>query len=247
MGTRDGRSHSLNTTLPPGRIDSDVVYEGRVVRLSVDLVRFPDGSEGSLEMIRRVGCVALPGRFVGSRSRHPVGSTVPVRLGRLSVRGPSRPAGGARGELGGMCTPGTGRRNRNACGNHDPAHAHLYYTRFYGRGDQALRRHRSGAGGTLERPGRVHGSSKSLFFGGAGNGPGRTDCGRQEHHHHPFYGPVRARRCVPPLRSIVPKVGRWGSRRVGNWVILDATDWHGTCDTQKRRVLPDEVGYGMRQ
>ncbi len=62
MGTRDGRKRSLkttSTTLPPGRIDSDVVYEGRVVRLSVDLVRFPDGSEGPLEMIRHVGASAV--------------------------------------------------------------------------------------------------------------------------------------------------------------------------------------------
>jgi len=43
----------------PGRIDSKVIYEGRVVRLSVDTVRFPDGSEGQLEMIRHVGASAV--------------------------------------------------------------------------------------------------------------------------------------------------------------------------------------------
>ena len=43
----------------PGRIDSEVVYEGRVVRLSVDTVRFPDGSEGQLEMIRHAGASAV--------------------------------------------------------------------------------------------------------------------------------------------------------------------------------------------
>ena len=51
----------------PGRIDSEVVYEGRVVRLSLDTVRFPDGSEGQLEMIRHVGASAvLP--FLGDLS-----------------------------------------------------------------------------------------------------------------------------------------------------------------------------------
>ncbi len=61
MGTRDGRGGSLST---PGRIDSEPIYDGRVVRLSVDTVRFPDGSEGQLEMIRHAGASAvLP--FVG--------------------------------------------------------------------------------------------------------------------------------------------------------------------------------------
>ncbi len=65
MGTRDGGGISLNTQ--PGRIDSEVVYEGRVVRLTVDTVRFPDGSEGQLEMIRHVGASAvLP--FLGDLS-----------------------------------------------------------------------------------------------------------------------------------------------------------------------------------
>jgi ADP-ribose pyrophosphatase len=43
----------------PGRIDSEVIYEGRVVRLSVDTVRFPDGSEGQVEMIRHAGASAV--------------------------------------------------------------------------------------------------------------------------------------------------------------------------------------------
>ena len=58
MGNRDGRGGGLSTHVP-GRIDSEVVYEGRVVRLSVDTVRFPDGSEGQLEMIRHVGASAV--------------------------------------------------------------------------------------------------------------------------------------------------------------------------------------------
>jgi ADP-ribose pyrophosphatase len=50
-----------------GRLDSRPIYEGRVVRLSVDTVRFPDGSVGELEMIRHPGASAvLP--LVGSPS-----------------------------------------------------------------------------------------------------------------------------------------------------------------------------------
>ncbi len=43
----------------PGRIGGELVYEGRVVRLSVDTVRFPDGSEGKLEVIRHTGASAV--------------------------------------------------------------------------------------------------------------------------------------------------------------------------------------------
>ena len=54
------------------RIDGREIYDGRVVHLDVDRVRFPDGSEGELEVVR-----------------HPGGAVVvPVR----------RPDGGGRGE-----------------------------------------------------------------------------------------------------------------------------------------------------
>ncbi len=43
----------------PGRIDSRPVYDGRIVHLSVDTVRFPDGSTGELEMIRHSGAAAV--------------------------------------------------------------------------------------------------------------------------------------------------------------------------------------------
>ena len=43
----------------PGCIESEPVYEGRIVRLSVDTVRFPDGSQGRLEMIRHPGASAV--------------------------------------------------------------------------------------------------------------------------------------------------------------------------------------------
>lgn len=38
---------------------SRLVHDGRVLRLSVDTVRFPDGSSGDLEMIRHSGAAAV--------------------------------------------------------------------------------------------------------------------------------------------------------------------------------------------
>jgi ADP-ribose pyrophosphatase len=43
----------------PGRIASRAVHDGRIVRLSIDTVRFPDGSTGELEMIRHSGASAV--------------------------------------------------------------------------------------------------------------------------------------------------------------------------------------------
>ncbi|HET7273907.1 MAG TPA: NUDIX hydrolase [Longimicrobiaceae bacterium] len=43
----------------PGMIDSRLIHDGPVVRLSVDTVRFPDGSRGELEMIRHSGAAAI--------------------------------------------------------------------------------------------------------------------------------------------------------------------------------------------
>ncbi len=42
-----------------GLIASRRIHDGRIVRLSVDRVRFPDGSEGELEMIRHSGAAAV--------------------------------------------------------------------------------------------------------------------------------------------------------------------------------------------
>lgn len=42
-----------------GHLDSRVIHDGRVVHLSVDRVRFPDGSEGELELIRHKGASAV--------------------------------------------------------------------------------------------------------------------------------------------------------------------------------------------
>jgi len=43
----------------PGLLESRPVYDGRIVHLSVDRVRFPDGSAGELEMIRHRGASAV--------------------------------------------------------------------------------------------------------------------------------------------------------------------------------------------
>jgi ADP-ribose pyrophosphatase len=43
----------------PGRLKSTRVYTGRIVSLDVDVVRFPDGSTGELEMIRHPGASAV--------------------------------------------------------------------------------------------------------------------------------------------------------------------------------------------
>jgi len=43
----------------PGMISSRPVHRGRIVDLSIDSVRFPDGSTGELEMIRHSGAAAV--------------------------------------------------------------------------------------------------------------------------------------------------------------------------------------------
>jgi ADP-ribose pyrophosphatase len=43
----------------PGRIDRTPVHSGRIVELSVDTVRFPDGSTGQLELVRHRGASAV--------------------------------------------------------------------------------------------------------------------------------------------------------------------------------------------
>ena len=48
------------------RLESTVIHDGRIVHLSVDTVRFPDGSVGRLELVRHRGAAAvLP--VLGSR------------------------------------------------------------------------------------------------------------------------------------------------------------------------------------
>ncbi|MGH7447467.1 MAG: ADP-ribose pyrophosphatase, partial [Longimicrobiales bacterium] len=42
-----------------GRVDSRLIHRGRIVDLSIDTVRFPDGTTGELEMIRHSGAAAV--------------------------------------------------------------------------------------------------------------------------------------------------------------------------------------------
>ena len=43
----------------PGRVETRRAYTGKVISLDVDVVRFPDGSVGELEMIRHPGASAV--------------------------------------------------------------------------------------------------------------------------------------------------------------------------------------------
>lgn len=43
----------------PGTLTSRVIHDGRIVHLSVDTVRFPDGSTGELEIVRHAGAAAV--------------------------------------------------------------------------------------------------------------------------------------------------------------------------------------------
>jgi ADP-ribose pyrophosphatase len=54
-----------------GHLDSRVIHDGRVVHLSVDRVRFPDGSEGELELIRHRGASAIVAFQGDSRREDP--------------------------------------------------------------------------------------------------------------------------------------------------------------------------------
>lgn len=49
----------MSDPVRPGLISSRPVHRGRVVDLSVDTVRFPDGTTGELEMIRHSGAAAV--------------------------------------------------------------------------------------------------------------------------------------------------------------------------------------------
>src|SRR6266513_4205984 len=49
----------MKEAVQPGRLKSTRVYTGRIVALDVDVVRYPDGSAGELEMIRHPGASAI--------------------------------------------------------------------------------------------------------------------------------------------------------------------------------------------
>lgn len=54
-----------------GHISSTLVHDGRVVHLSVDRVRFPDGEEGELELIRHKGASAIVPLLGGPEEEDP--------------------------------------------------------------------------------------------------------------------------------------------------------------------------------
>ncbi len=56
---------------PAGRIASRRVYDGRVLSLDVDTVRFPNGQSGELEMIRHPGASAVVPVLSGEGSDDP--------------------------------------------------------------------------------------------------------------------------------------------------------------------------------
>jgi ADP-ribose pyrophosphatase len=49
----------MSNSVEPGRVKSTRVYTGRIVSLDVDVVQYPDGSVGELEMIRHPGASAV--------------------------------------------------------------------------------------------------------------------------------------------------------------------------------------------
>ncbi|HEX8433430.1 MAG TPA: NUDIX hydrolase, partial [Longimicrobium sp.] len=53
------RESAMSEKAEPGLISRRPVHRGRVVDLGMDTVRFPDGSQGELEMIRHSGAAAV--------------------------------------------------------------------------------------------------------------------------------------------------------------------------------------------
>jgi ADP-ribose pyrophosphatase len=61
----------MSEQIKPGLIASRPVHDGRIVHLSIDQVRFPDGSVGELEMIRHSGASAVLPILSDPRSEDP--------------------------------------------------------------------------------------------------------------------------------------------------------------------------------
>ena len=59
------------TTNPPDRINTKRVYDGRIVRVDLDTVRAPDGSEMHLEIVRHRGASAIVPVLSGIDSEDP--------------------------------------------------------------------------------------------------------------------------------------------------------------------------------
>jgi ADP-ribose pyrophosphatase len=73
----------------PGTIESRSVFRGRVLDLNIELVRFPDGSEGKLEIVRHRGAAAvLPLFRAGEWSGGLEPAVVLIRQHRHATGGP---------------------------------------------------------------------------------------------------------------------------------------------------------------
>jgi ADP-ribose pyrophosphatase len=55
----DARRAAEIGRVKPGQVESRTVHDGRIVHLSVDTARFPDGSTGQIELIRHSGASAV--------------------------------------------------------------------------------------------------------------------------------------------------------------------------------------------
>ena len=131
------------------RLSSTRLHTGRVLNLDIDTVRFPDGSTGTLEMIRHPGAAAVlpflddsadadPRVLLIRQFRHAAeGFIWEVPAGRRASRG-LRPARAARGD----------RLLRSGVPHADH---HLDHARLYGRADPSLFGPRPGAGGARAR------------------------------------------------------------------------------------------------
>ena len=68
------------------KLNSRRIYSGRVVRLDVDTVRFPDGSTGELELVRHPGAAAVVPCLSDPRGEDP--TILLIRQYRYATGGP---------------------------------------------------------------------------------------------------------------------------------------------------------------
>ncbi len=71
-------------TEAPGRLATRRVYDGRIVSLDVDTIRYPDGSTGELELIRHPGAAAVVPVLSGGDDPH----ILLIRQYRYAAGGP---------------------------------------------------------------------------------------------------------------------------------------------------------------
>ncbi len=59
MTEKRDQAVDMNSSSDEALISSRMIHDGRIVKLSLDTVRFPDGSTGELEVIRHQGAAAI--------------------------------------------------------------------------------------------------------------------------------------------------------------------------------------------